>query len=342
MKHPRYEQVAVVGLTRDEAPEEMTSAGIETRLEPVMSRLKLPRGLLASLTGIERRRLYPADVPPSLAASRAAERLFAGGFDRRRVDLLYSTSVGRDHLEPSTASIVQHRLGLPGHVRSLDIGSACLGFIDGLELAALAIETGLSEHALVVAGENSRPVLEATLAQLLAPGVDRALFFRHFATLTLGSGGAAMILGRRRDYPEAPRLVGSVSRSDAQSNHLCRGDQNGMETDSTALMTAGVALAAETFDLGRQAFGWSPHAFDRYICHQVSAANTKKLCQTLALDESRLVRTFPDYGNIGPVAVPFTLDLARERGLIPPGGRLALMGIGSGLRCSVMEVIWKK
>ena len=337
----KFENVVMVGLARDTAPEEMSSAKIEARLAPVMERLKLPKGLLASLTGIVRRRLYPADCPPSLAAARAAEKLFAQlDFDRQEIDLLYSTSVCRDHIEPSTASIVQHRLGLGGQVKSLDIGSACLGFIDGLELAAVSLENGLARHALVVAGENNRPFLETTINRLLAPGVDRNEFFRHFATLTLGSGGAAMILGRREQYPRAPRLLRSVSRSDAASNHLCRGDAEGMETDSAALMTAGVALAGETFDQGRAAFGWSPGDFQRFISHQVSAANTRKLCQALKLDESLLVKTFPDYGNIGPVAVPFTLDLAREEGLLAPGARLLLMGIGSGLCCSLMEMLW--
>ena len=338
---PRYNNVAIVGLARDEAARQMSSKEIEERLAPAMSRLKLPRGLLAALTGISGRKLYPPDYRPSQIAANAANRLFhSTGFDKNKIDLLYSTSVCRDHIEPSTASIVQSRLNLGRKVKSLDIGSACLGFIDGMELAALAIEAGLAGHALVVAGENSAPILETTIDKLLDEGQDRNSFFRNFATLTLGSGGAAMILGRAEEYPEAPRLVCSASLSDAASNHLCCGDAGGMETDSTGLMAAGVALAAETFELGRQHFGWSPDDFDLYICHQVSASNTKKLCQTLNLDEGRLVKTFPDYGNMGPVAVPFTLDLARERGLIPPKGRLALMGIGSGLCCGLMEVAW--
>ncbi|MDR2946383.1 MAG: 3-oxoacyl-ACP synthase III [Candidatus Adiutrix sp.] len=341
MSFPQYNNVAIVGLARDEAPEAMASADIEAALAGPMKRLKLPRGLLAALTGITRRRLYPLDCRPSQAAAAAAEKLFAAtGLDRERIDLLYSTSVGRDHIEPSTASIVQHRLGLGGRVKSLDIGSACLGFIDGLELAAMSIEAGRAALALVVAGENSRPILETTLKTLSAPDVTRELFFRHFATLTLGSGGAAMVLGRREEFPENPRLIGSVSRSDAFSNHLCRGDADGMETDSTALMNAGVALAQETFTEGAERFGWTTASFQRLISHQVSAANTKKMCQTLGLDESLLVKTFPDYGNMGPAAVPFTLDVARERGLIRPGDRLALMGIGSGLCCSMMEVRW--
>ena len=340
MRPVKFNDVAVVGLARDEAPEVLSSEAIEERLGGVYERLMLPKGLLGSLTGILRRRLYPPDFKPSQAAVRAAEKLLAGtGFDRRRLDLLYSTSVGRDHLEPSTASIIQNRLGLGGQVKSLDIGSACLGFIDGLELAALALERELAEHALVVAGENSRPILEATLARLQKVK-DRAAFFRHFATLTLGSGGAALILGRGRDYPRAPRLIGAVSRTDARANDLCRGDEDGMETDSPALLAAGVALAKATFDQGAASLGWTPSCFTRLISHQVSAANTRKLCQSLGLDEGSLVKTYPDYGNIGPVAIPFTLDLALEKGLIPPASRLVLMGIGSGLSCSMLEIFW--
>ena len=76
-----------------------------------------------------------------------------------------------------------------GHVKSLDIGSACLGFIDGMELAAVNIDAGHCRHALIVAGENSAPILETTIGILSAPEANRNDFFRNFDTLTQGSGG---------------------------------------------------------------------------------------------------------------------------------------------------------
>lgn len=332
-----FQKVALAGLARDEAPQGLASAALEARLAPAMEALRLPRGLIAALTGIEARRLYPEGTMPSQVAARAAETLLRA-FDRGQVEALYSTSVCRDHLEPSTASIIQSRLGLGGQVKSLDIGSACLGFMDGLELAAMAIEGGYLRRALVVAGENSAPVLGNTVRALLAPPYSRERFFASFATLTLGSGGAAMLVGHVDDYPAAPRLTASAALSDAGWNHLCRGDMGGMETDSAALLKAGVALAKETFGLAAGRFGWGPGTFSRLICHQVSAANTRKFCQALGLDEGRLVKTYPLYGNMGAVAVPFTLSVAREGGLIAPGDRVALMGIGSGLACAMMEI----
>lgn len=337
MAHFTFENVAVLAVSRDEPWEIASSASLEEQLAPLMARLRLPAGLLASMTGITSRGFYPLEHTSSRIAAQAAEILFKKtGFNRERLELLLSTSVCRDFIEPSTASIVHSRLGLSKTCRYLDIGNACLGFMDGLEIAALQIETGRLEYALVVTGENSRPVVENTLATLRRPQVTIKDFFRNFATLTLGSGGAAALIGPADRHPDKPRLLGGVNLGDTTTNHLCRGNQSGMETDAAAMMAAGVILAQDTFRLGREKFGWKPQDFDSLICHQVSAANIKKLCQALDLPEERLVKTYPSYGNMGPAAIPFTYDLARERGRL--GRRSLWMGIGSGLACLMMEL----
>jgi 3-oxoacyl-[acyl-carrier-protein] synthase-3 len=337
-REPQFSQVALVAWARDEGLDSLNTSVLEEALMSVIERLRLPKGLLSSMTGINRRLLYPSDWPPSRGAIRAAERLFCKGFDRNLIDTLYSTSVGRDFLEPSMASTIQASLGLGSEIKSLDLGSACLGFVEGLELAALKIEAGLSDYALIVAGENSRPLLENTLTRLYAPEVTVKDFFENFASLTLGSGGAAMVVGPVDRHPFAPRLVSSVSRSDPTANHLCRGDFTSMTTDSTTLLEAGILLAKSTFDKGTSLFGWTHDTFDLLVCHQISEVNTRRFRQALNLSPHSLIETYPDYGNMGPVAIPFTFDLAWEKGLIRSGQRLGLMGIGSGLCCLMMEV----
>jgi 3-oxoacyl-[acyl-carrier-protein] synthase-3 len=111
-----------------------------------------------------------------------------------------------------------------------------------------------------------------------------------------------------------------------------------MVTDSVGLLEGGVALAAKTFARGVQAFDWTADHFDLIICHQVSEVNTKRFAQALDLKDERIYKTYPDYGNIGPVAVPFTFDLAWEKSLIVKNKTIGLMGIGSGLCCSMMEL----
>ncbi|MDR2613228.1 MAG: 3-oxoacyl-ACP synthase III [Deltaproteobacteria bacterium] len=337
-RHPVYRNASLLAWARDEGPDVLETSALEEALAPLFSRLSLPRGILAGMTGIEARRLYPPGSPPSLGAVGAARRLFSRwGYSPLDVDVLYSTSVGRDYLEPSTASIIHSRLGLGPGCAPLDLGSACLGFIDGLNLAAVQVDAGLCDLALVVAGENSRPVLESTLDRLLSGDATRRVFFDNFATLTLGSGGAAMLVGRGRG-PALPRLRGMVSLADGASNHLCRGDFSGMTTDSARLLAKGVELAARTFAAGRDAFGWTPGLFDPVVSHQVSETNTRRFAEALGLPWERVVRTYPLYGNMGAAAVPFAFDMACEEGRLVPGGRCAMMGIGSGLSCAMLEV----
>jgi 3-oxoacyl-[acyl-carrier-protein] synthase-3 len=77
---------------------------------------------------------------------------------------------------------------------------------------------------------------------------------------------------------------------------------------------------------------------DRYVIHQVSQVHTDALCERLGIDPTLVPRTFPSRGNIGPVSVPFTL--ASEVDNLVEDDRVLLMGIGSGLNASVVEIVW--
>ena len=76
------------------------------------------------------------------------------------------------------------------------------------------------------------------------------------------------------------------------------------------------------------------------MLHQVSGTHTALLCQTLGLDAKKVMAIFPEFGNIGPASVPIVLSKAAESGRLSKGNRVALMGIGSGLNCSMAEVVW--
>jgi 3-oxoacyl-[acyl-carrier-protein] synthase-3 len=338
-KLPYFQNSAILAWARDEGPETLSTQELEGLLLPLYREANIPSGIVEKMTGIKSRNLYPKSDPPLTGAVNAAKSLFYNsGFHPEHVDLLYSTSVGREFLEPSTASFVQNSLNIGPNATSLDIGSACLGFMDGLMLASLQLECGLIDYALVVAGENSRMVLENTVANLLKMKITVSDFFTHFATLTLGSGGAAMLLGKAEDYPRAPRIRAVSSLSDPDSFDLCRGDMTFMETDASRLLTKGVELARKTFNLGKTSFGWDEDYFDLIISHQVSEVNTRRFAQTLNLPWERVKKTYPLYGNMGPVAIPFAFDLCYEEGLIHTGMNIAFMGIGSGLACSMLEI----
>ena len=106
------------------------------------------------------------------------------------------------------------------------------------------------------------------------------------------------------------------------------------------LLAQGVTLAQRTFTLASDAFDWTSDSLDHLVLHQVSAVHTRKLCETLGLDPDKAFLTFPNFGNIGPASLPYTLSKMVDGGLIQSGQRLGLMGIGSGLNCAMGEIVW--
>ncbi|MEN9786713.1 MAG: hypothetical protein RLZZ299_1977 [Pseudomonadota bacterium] len=318
------------------------SAALEDALAPTLARLKLPPRPVSLLTGIEARRAWPPGTRLADAGADAVRGALArAGVSPARVGLLLSTSVSREGLEPSLASTIHGRVGLPDACQAWDLGNACLGFLNGMEVAGHLLGSRAVDVAVVVAAEDAGPVVARTLARLSQPDTTAADVWANFATLTLGSMAVATVLVRPEDSRTTHRVHGSVSLADTAHNHLCRGDHDGMVTDSTALLKAGVALARRTWSRAAETLpDWSPSTLDAYVCHQVGRAHLASLADALGIPLDRCVPTYPTYGNVGPAAVPFTLARAADLGAVRPGHHVALMGIGSGLNVCMMGVTW--
>ncbi|MBW2707921.1 MAG: 3-oxoacyl-ACP synthase III [Deltaproteobacteria bacterium] len=336
-----FQEVSIIGLAHVDAPHRITSAELENQLLPIINRIHAQPDMIQSLTGIVARRFWEPGRRPSEVATMAAEKAISdAGIDRSRIGILLNTSVSRDYIEPSVACLVHGNLGLSPECMNFDVGNACLAFLNGMEIVGNMIERGQVDYGIVVDGEGSRFVVETTIQRLLASACDAETFRANFATFTLGSGGAALVLARSDIAPNGHRLRGTVSLAATQHSDLCHGQLDGMQTDAGALMVAGLALANTTFEKAKKELGWHPDDLDQFILHQVSAVHTAKLIALLGLDDSKVFKTFPEYGNVGPAAIPITLSKALAEGRIQKGDRVALMGIGSGLNCTMMEVRW--
>jgi 3-oxoacyl-[acyl-carrier-protein] synthase-3 len=333
----RYANTAVLSVCGVDAPHVVTSAELDERLADTYRRVRLRPGLLENLAGVTERRWWPRDVGFTDAAGMAgAKALAEAGVDPAQVGLLVDTSVSRAHLEPSAACAVHHALALPSTCLNFDVANACLGFLNGMQLAAMMIDAGRIEYALVVDGEGTREIHENTLDRLERPDATREDVLTQFATLTLGSGAAAMVLGRADVHPEGHRLVGSVLRAATEHHELCVGDLDGMSTDAKGLLDAGMAISGAMWRDAQTEFDWSD--MDRYIAHQVSQVHTAAMCKTLEIDSARVPRSFPTRGNMGPASIPFTL--AGQVDTLQTGDRVMLMGVGSGLNGCCTEVVW--
>ncbi|MCK6551840.1 3-oxoacyl-ACP synthase III [Myxococcota bacterium] len=353
----KYRNVSIASLGWAMPPKAVTSAAIEDRLAPLYDRIGLVPGRLELMTGIRERRWWDEPIRPSdIATIAGAHALSRTGFDRARIGCLVHASVCRDFLEPATANVVHERLGLRPECQVLDVSNACLGVMSGMLLVANMIELGQIDAGLIVAGEDGRPLVDATIQRLVSdPTVTRKSIKGSFASLTIGSGGVAVLLTRSdlsggTGHP----ILGATIRAATEHNRLCQGGaSNGigdtglaggggldMSTDAEALLEAGIELAKRNYSALLEELAWSADHPARVVTHQVGRAHQKALFDVLGLPFDKGFVTFDTLGNVGSVSLPISLALAAEQGFVAPGHDVALLGIGSGLSSVMMGVRW--
>jgi len=348
----RYQRVCIESFVTLLPEEVVTSEQIETQLAPVYERLGLPAGRLELMSGIRERRFHAAGCRPGTVSAQTVQKaLQVSQLDPRHVGALIHGSVCRDQLEPATATGVHHAASLPDDCLVLDISNACLGLLNGMMMIADLIELGRIQAGIIVGTEVGRPLVEGTIAKLLRdPQVSRKSIKLDFASLTIGSGSAAVVLCEESISRTGNRFLGGACLADTRHHRLCAGgvEEQGsdgrplMSTDSEALLHAGVNLAERTWAVARQTLGWSNADVDRIFTHQVGKAHRQLLLSRLELPPERDYPTVDFLGNTGAVALPTAAALGLQRGIVQPGDRVALLGIGSGLNCIMLGLEWHK
>lgn len=330
--------MALLAVNRVQAPVVLSSAEFDERLAPSLKRLRLSKKLLERASGVKERRWWSEGTGFDDAAVEAGGKAMAeAGIKPGQIGLLINTSVTRRNLEPSVASKIHHDLGLPSSAMNFDVANACLGFVNGMSLAANMIDSGQIKYALIVAGEDAQPTQETTFQRLNAENSTREDYLREFATLTLGSGAAAAVVGPADEHPGGHRIVGGVSRAGTQHHELCVGGPAGMYTDTKGLLDNGLNLVVNAWQEAHQS-GWDWRSMDRYVTHQVSKSYTNAIIKAVGLIRDRVPVTFPKWGNVGPASLPMTLS--QEAETLKPGDRVLCMGVGSGLNTTMMELAW--
>lgn len=347
----RFNQVCVDAIVHDVPPHVVTSSDIETQLAPVYERLSLPEGRLELMTGIRERRFYdPGTKPGQISQKTVRLALETAGLDPALCGALLHGSVCRDQMEPATATGVHAWSGLPNDAMVLDVSNACLGLLNGAVFIANMIEMGQIQAGIVVGTEIGRPLVEATIAMLLSnPNVTRKSIKGDIASLTIGSGSAAIVLCHANISKTGNRLLGGACLADTSHHELCAGgveDNAGdnrplMSTDSEALLHAGVGLAAKTWQETKQSLGWTNADVSRVITHQVGKAHRQLLLETLELPIDIDFPTIEVTGNTGAAALPTAASMALQQGAIQPGDRVACLGIGSGLNSMMLGIDWQ-
>ncbi len=352
----KYTKVFVETIGYELPPIVVTSAELEARLAPVYEALHFQPGQLEALTGISERRFWASDTPLSQSTITAAHAaLDASAVTPSDIDVLIYAGVCRESFEPATACRVANGVGVSPGAAVYDISNACLGVLNGMLDIANRIELGQIRAGLVVSCESAREIVDIMIDRLIAEP-DMELFKMSLATLTGGSGAAAVLLtdgsfdsADSTHSVSKHRLLGGVTRTAPEHYGLCTWGMEEMapatfaqlmSTDAVAVLEYGVALGLETWKAFKKEMGWSEADVSKTICHQVGSSHQEFILQTLQIPEAKDFTTFAYLGNMGTVSLPITAALAAEREVLQSGNEVAFLGIGSGLNCLMLGLEW--
>ncbi len=273
-------------------------------------------------SGIRERRIAAENQLASDLALEASRRaLEAAAATPSEVDLVIVATTTPDMVFPSTACILQAKLGIPGHGPAFDVQAVCSGFVYALATADLFVKAGMAKCALVVGSEV----------------YSRILDWKDRSTCVLFGDGAGAVVLRRS---AAPGILSSHLHADG-SHHgilsvpgqVCRGGIEGrpyVHMDGGAVFRFAVKVLAEVANEALAANHMESRQVDWLIPHQANLRIIEGTARKLHLPMERVVVTVDRHGNTSAASVPLALDEAVRDGRIRPGQHVLLEGVGGG------------
>jgi 3-oxoacyl-[acyl-carrier-protein] synthase-3 len=291
-------------------------------------------------TGIRERRIAAADETAADMACAAAEALFAQGrIGRDEIDFILLCTQAPDHVLPTTACLLQERLGIARSAGALDFNLGCSGFVYGLSLAKGLVESGAARRVLLLTADTYSKFIhpedrsvrtlfgDAAAATVVgADGTHAVEPIGPFVFGTDGRGARDLIVdagGARR-----PRDAASaVEQRDANGNvrsadHLY---MNGAEVFAFTLREVPVAI--DTL-LAKAAL--TKDDIDFFVLHQANRFMLDTLRKKIGVPAERLPIEMEDIGNTVSSTIPLALIRMRDAGRLVAGKRLMLVGFGVG------------
>jgi 3-oxoacyl-[acyl-carrier-protein] synthase-3 len=314
---PRYARITGTGsylpprrLTNDDLARQLAARGVETSDEWIVER-----------TGIRARHFVDEGVHCSDLAVRAARQaLEAAGVQAADIDLILVATSTPDMVFPSTACLVQQKLGIHG-CAAFDVQAVCSGFVYALTVADSMIRTGAARRALVIGSEV----------------FSRLLDFNDRTTCVLfGDGAGAVVL----QGSDTPGLLASELHADGRHvNILCTpGTVSGgqvlgdpvLKMDGPAVFKLAVGVLD---DVARAVLAKADRTaadIDWLIPHQANIRIMQGTAKKLKMPMDKVVVTVHEHGNTSAASIPLALDQAVRDGRVKPGDTVMLEGVGGG------------
>lgn len=289
---------------------ELAATGVETSDDWIVER-----------TGIRARHFAgPGVCSSDLGLEAAKNALQAAGVEARDIDLIIVATSTPDMVFPSTACILQNKLGANG-CAAFDVQAVCSGFVYALSVADAMIQTGSAAKALVIGAEV----------------FSRILDFRDRTTCVLfGDGAGAVVL----EVSDTPGILASDLHADGRHvgilcvpGHVSGGDVLGdpvLKMDGQAVFKLAVGVLEETARATLAKAGKVDTDIDWLIPHQANIRIMQSTAKKLKLPMDKVIVTVDQHGNTSAASIPLALDSAVRSGKVKPGELLMLEGVGGG------------
>ncbi|WP_027475732.1 beta-ketoacyl-ACP synthase III [Curvibacter gracilis] len=313
----RYSRIAGTGsylpprrLTNADLAAELATKGVETSDEWIVER-----------TGIRARHFAAPDVGSSDLALKASQRaLEAAGLEASQIDLIIVATSTPDMVFPSTACILQHKLGNAG-AAAFDVQAVCSGFVYALTVADAMIQSGAAQRALVVGAEVFSRLLDFT---------DRT------TCVLFGDGAGAVVL----EASDEPGILASDLHADGKHvgilcvpGHVSGGQVLGdplLKMDGQAVFKLAVGVLEDAARATLAKAGKTDADIDWLIPHQANIRIMQSTARKLKLPLDKVVVTVDQHGNTSAASIPLALDSAVRAGQVKRGQHLMLEGVGGG------------
>ncbi len=276
---------------------------------------------IVSRTGIRARHIAADDQKTSDLAYIAAQRaLESAGLQASDIDLIILATTTPDMVFPSTASILQEKLGIPG-VPAFDVQAVCAGFVYALATANGYIKSGMAKNVLVVGAE--------VMSRLLDWGDRRTC-------VLFGDGAGAVVVGAS----DEPGILHAKLAADGRYRDILKTEAQiaGGEVDGTpflymdgpAVFKFAVKALSDIAEKTLAEAGVQQDSVDWLVPHQANVRIIEATAKHLQLSMDKVIVTLPEQGNTSAASIPLAFDHAVRDGKIQRGQTVLMEGIGGG------------
>jgi 3-oxoacyl-[acyl-carrier-protein] synthase-3 len=299
-------------------------------------------------TGIRSRHIATTETTSDLSVE-VAEKLFSeSNFSREKVDFLLLCTQSPDHFLPTTACIVQDRLGIPTSCGSLDFNLGCSGFVTGLALAKGLITGKLARNVLLLTVETYTKHIhpqDRSVRTIFGDGAAATLITHNdgdpckigeFVFGTDGSGAENLIVP-----------AGGMALPRSEETALETTDEQGNTRSLNNLFMNGPAIFNFTLDTVPETVrsllakaGMEIDDIDLFIFHQATKFMLDSLRDKIGIPDEKFYFNMEDKGNTVSATIPIALREALDEGKIKDGDKLMLVGFGVGYSWTACIVEW--